>query len=266
MTGAIDSGLVLFLTKLLPVFVYPLGLGLALIILGGLCAWLGRRRIATVLITLSVAGLWVASTPAFSEWVLGAIERTYPPQPISELPAADVAIVLGGAVARPLPPRVTSDLMSTGDRVLHAARLFRAGKVRRILVTGGNVPWDPGQTPEASLMRALLIEWGVPAAAIATAGQSRNTYENALEIRDMRAQFPFSSALLVTSASHMPRAMAVFRRAGLPVTAATTDVEVVAGVPWTPLRWLPSADGLVLTTRALKEHIGTLAYRARGYL
>lgn len=266
MPDTIDSSVTLFLTKLLPVFVYPLGLAIALVILAGLFGRWGRRRLATLLVALSTMGLWMTSTPAFSDWLLGGLESVHPPRAIADLPEADVAIVLGGAVSGAVRPRVTSDLMSSADRVLHAVRLYRAGKAKRILVAGGNVPWDPGQIPEAQLIRDLLVEWGVPAGAIAVGGESRNTYENALEIRAMRAQTPFASALLVTSAFHMPRAMAVFERAGLSVIAASTDVEVVAAAPWTPLRWLPNADALAVTTRALKERLGFLAYRLRGYL
>jgi uncharacterized SAM-binding protein YcdF (DUF218 family) len=261
-----DSTLTLFLTKLLPVFVYPLGLAIGLLLLGGLAAALSWRRLSSAAVAVAVAWLWVAATPAFAEWALGTLERRYPPRTIADVPTADVAIILGGAVGGPVPPRVTVDLGPSSDRVLHAARLYRAGKVKRVLVTGGNIPWLPGEIPEAELIRDLLIEWGVPAGAITLAGGSRNTFENALEVRAMRERAPFGSALLVTSAAHMPRAMAVFAKAGLPVTAATTDVEVVEGAEWTPLRWLPDAAALAATTMAIKEWIGLLAYRARGYV
>ena len=135
-----------------------------------------------------------------------------------------------------------------------------------MLVTGGNIPWLSASRPEADLIRELLIEWGVPADAIEIAGESRNTYENALEIKAMWRATPFASALLVTSAAHMPRAMAIFRRSGLPVTAATTDVEAVDAMPASVLRYLPDAEALFLTTLALKEWMGYWAYGARGYL
>ena len=69
---------------------------------------------------------------------------------------------------------------STG--VYKAAQLFRAGKGKVLIVTGGNLPWVPSERPEAELVRALLVEWGVPAAAIVLDGASRNT-------RDERGQF-----------------------------------------------------------------------------
>jgi uncharacterized SAM-binding protein YcdF (DUF218 family) len=261
-----DSVTTLFLTKLLPVSIYPLALAIELGLVGAVFALWGYRRLASVCTGVAVVGLWIVATPAFAEWALGTLERQHPPRAIADLPQADVAVVLGGAVSGPVSPRTTLDLGASSDRVLHAARLNRAGKVKRILVTGGNIPWLPGAVPEAELIRELMVEWGVPAAAIEISGASRNTYENALEIRAMREGQPFNSALLVTSAAHMPRAMAVFQRAGLPVFAATTDVEVVSPGPWTALRWLPDADALAMTTRAVKEWISFWAYRARGYL
>ena len=112
----------------------------------------------------------------------------------------------------------------------------------------------------------LLVEWGVPSAAIEMATASRNTFENALEIERMWKARRFKSALLVTSAVHMPRAMAVFRRAGLPVIASTTDVLVVDDDQADLLKWLPDASALSMTTAAAKEWIGYLVYKVRGYL
>ena len=251
-----DSVAALFLSKLLPLFIMPLGLALLLVLLGVGLALLRRPRSSALSVAASGALLWVCGTPMFSDWALASLERQHPPLAVQLTPSADVAVVLGGAVGQPVPPRVTLDLSSSSDRILHAARLYRAGKVRRVLVTGGNIPWLPGARPEAEIIRELLIEWGVPAAAIEVAGASRNTYENAEEIRAIRARVPFASALLVTSASHMPRALAVFRKAGLPVSPSTTDVEVVDGGAPTILRWLPDAGALDRTTRALREWIG----------
>ncbi len=261
-----ENETVLLLTKLLPIFVYPLGLGIVLTLLGGLSALLQRPRLSVSCITAALLLLWVSSMPATAEWVLSTLERQYPETPIADLPKADVAIVLGGALGQPVAPRITADLSDASDRVLYAARLYRAGKVQRILVTGGNLPWEPRRQSEAELIEALLVEWGVPQQAIEIAGASRNTYENALEIKAMWDRSPFASALLVTSAVHMPRALAVFRRAELPVAPATTDIAEVYARTSAPAPWLPNAEALALTTRAAKEWIGIWAYGMRGYL
>ena len=256
----------LFLSKLLPIFVLPLGLTLSLAVLGVVLWLLYYRRLARLCFGTALTILWVCSTPVVANKAMASLEAQYPPRTMADMPAADVAIVLGGVIGQPEPPRVALDLTEASDRVLHAARLYRAGKVKRILVSAGNIPWAPAMRPEAELVRDLLVEWGVAANAIEIGTESRNTFENALEIRRMIKSKGFTSALLVTLATHMPRAMAIFKRAGVPVIASTTDVNVVDGAHTDPFRWLPNAGALLMTTTAMREWIGYLAYRARGYL
>jgi uncharacterized SAM-binding protein YcdF (DUF218 family) len=258
--------LLLFLSKLLPIFVLPLGLTLSLAVVGALLWLLYYRRLARLFLGAALAILWICSTPVVANWATASLEQQYPPRTMAETPAADVAVVLGGVLGQPEPPRVAVELTDTSDRVLHATRLYRAGKVKRILVSAGNIPWTPAIKPEAELIRELLIEWGVPADAIEVGTESRNTFENALEIQRMLKSKGFRSALLVTSATHMPRAMATFRHARVPVMASTTDVSVVDSVHADPLRWLPNAGALAATTTAMREWLGYLAYRVRGYL
>ena len=253
----------LFLSKLIPLFVFPLGLTLSLLVLSVVFAAFGCRRLKILSAGTAIAVLWISSTPFIADWAQYSLERQYPPMPMAETPNADVAIILGGGVGQPLPPRVEVGLSDATDRVLHAARLYKAGKVRRVLVTAGNIPWLSAVKPEAELTKDLLVEWGVPADSIELGSQSRNTYENALEIKKMWRQEDFKSALLVTSAAHMPRAMAVFRRAGLPVVASTADVHIVEGA--NPFALLPESGALGATTNAMKEWIGLVVYRFRGW-
>jgi uncharacterized SAM-binding protein YcdF (DUF218 family) len=105
----------------------------------------------------------------------------------------------------------------------------------------------------------------VPSEAIELGSASRNTYENALEIKQMWEGKGLKTALLVTSAVHMPR-LATFRRVILPVTASTADVQYVDGNVTVPLlAWLPDASALALTTSAAKEWIGLLVYGLSGF-
>jgi uncharacterized SAM-binding protein YcdF (DUF218 family) len=86
----------------------------------------------------------------------------------------------------------------------------------------------------------------------------------------LKAQKIEGSYLLVTSARHMPRSMAIFRKLGLSVIAAPTDFQVThvdenAGFLGFVLELLPGVDGLEQTTNALKEWIGFVTYRLRGW-
>ena len=135
--------------------------------------------------------MWGASTPIFADYLGLMLEGQYPPVAVEETPTADVIVVLGGAVAGAAPPRITVDLSDAADRVLHAARLYRAGKAPIVLVSGGSIPWLGSEIPEAGSIQTLLEEWGVPGApgaSIIAEAASRNTYENAVFTRQVLAE------------------------------------------------------------------------------
>lgn len=255
----------LFLSKFLPPFLYPLGL----VILAGLAVLVllafRLRRTASALLAVALAALWLASAPVFANWVYAGLESRYPPVPVENLPAADVTVVLGGIVGQPLPPRVTPDLGEPADRILQAARIYKAGKTAHILVSGGNLPWQTAVAPEAELVAGLLVELGVPRAAIVLDPRSRNTYENAVDSAAIMQERGWKTALLVTSGAHMPRSMAIFRRVGVAVTAAATDIRVRYPLYDSVLDLLPDAEALERTSSAMKEWLGILVYRMRGW-
>jgi uncharacterized SAM-binding protein YcdF (DUF218 family) len=255
----------LFLSKLLPVFIYPLGLALTLGLLAFLLSFSRLRGLAKAVLLLGLAILWAASTPSLAAWLTARIEAQYPPVAVENLPVSDVAVVLGGAIGQPLAPRLTSDLGPAADRVLHTARIFRAGKAANVLVAAGNLPWLPAETSEATLIRDLLIEFGVPEAAIVLETESRNTRENALNAAKIVGDRGWRTGLIVTSATHMPRSVAVFRRAGLDFAPAVTDVRAAGPFYHSPLDLLPDADALAASTLAIKEWLGLIAYRYRGW-
>jgi uncharacterized SAM-binding protein YcdF (DUF218 family) len=145
------------------------------------------------------------------------------------------------------------------DRVWHAASLYRAGKAPVVLVSGGNQPGAAGIQVEAEAIRTMLLALGVPDGAIRAEGKSRNTAENARETVDLVRAAGARRVLLVTSALHMPRALRVFRRqldgTGVKVIPASTDVESPNFAAVGVQRWLPDANALALSTRALKEYV-----------
>src|SRR5690606_27632940 len=150
--------------------------------------------------------------------------------------------------------------------IWYAADLHRSGHVKRIMAVGGNLPWDEATRPEGDVMRDMLITLGVPAEAITTGTTSRNTYENAIEARTMMSGPPFEPVLLVTSAAHMPRALAVFRAAGIPADPAPCDFRSKDNAGDYVLDWLPQAGAFAMTSAALREWMGYYVYQWRGWL
>jgi len=261
----------LFLSKLLPLFLYPLGLTSLFLLVGLIIAW-KRPALALVPMGMSLLIILVAS----NAWVSSLLMQSLEWQQISseELPEAEAIILLGGSTRVPTPPRNTVEITESGDRVLYAAHLYKEGKAPLIIATGGRITWLQNAPPEADSMKNLLIEIGVPESAIIEETQALNTYENALYTKKILEQRGIKQSLLVTSASHMPRSLRVFQKQGIDVIPAPTDF-LVTQLDWeqlqmspqaTLLNLLPSAENLKQTTQALKEYLGLIVYWLKGWI
>lgn len=258
-----------FISKLLPLLVYPLGLVCIFIILALVLRAEKPRRLA---LAVALLILWIGG----NRWVAAELARSLEWQylPPAEIPEAPVIVLLGGGTAPVEYPRQMVEINSGGDRLLYAARLYRQGKAPHILVTGGMLDWSQRSTTPADEMAELLMFLGVPEQAIWLEPNSRNTYENALYSAQLLRQKGIERILLVTSASHMPRAVRLFEAQGLQVVPAPTDFTVTAlgGDEETYGDWrslvlgiFPTVDNLSLTTRILKEYFGIFVYQVRGW-
>lgn len=255
----------ILLDKTLTAFASPLGFAVSFLAVGLLLAAARLRRAGLVAGLLSFLLLWAASTPWVANRLLATLEDQYPALRVDDYPASDAVIVLGGAISPATARNPYPDLGSASDRVLHALRIWRAGKAKVIVIAGGQV-FDPNAAnTEAAAIRDLLVSWGIDPAAIIIEERSRNTHENAVLSAPLLAARGLRSALLVTSASHMPRALAAFRMAGVNVLPAATDYGTTGDLPPLPLSVLPDASSLDASTRAMREWLGLLVYRLRGW-
>jgi uncharacterized SAM-binding protein YcdF (DUF218 family) len=243
----------------------PLGTGILVMLVGVLVMTLHRKVLGAGLLLVGLLWIWLWATPVFSDWVRGSLEGRYPPVALESLPKAGAILVLGGAIGGIQPPRLFPDLSGAADRVWHAARLFHAGKAPLVVLSGGRLPWDAGQGPEADAMLRFLIDLGVPEEKVLLEGHSRTTYENARETRRLLTEKGIDQVILVTSALHMPRAQATFDAAGIRAIPAATDYEVLEKGDRTLLDYLPDAGALAGSSRALKEYLGIVVYRWRGW-
>ena len=247
-------------------FIYPLGFSLTAGFICVIAILWGWRRTGAACLFATLAILWICSTPLFARFALRTLEARYPPVLAQDAPEADVAIVLGGGVQPPNSDNPYYDLGASSDRVMHAVRLWRVGKVKWILVTGGGVAWERGDASEGEAMTQLLRDLGVDEDVILVETKSRNTYENALLSKSIWDRRRFAKGLLVTSARHMQRALRTFVRQGYIIAPASTDA--IAGTFPTrfPFSLLPDAGALDSTTKVINEWVGFVVYYLRGWI
>ena len=259
----------LYLSKLLPVFLYPLGLACVLILVALVTLW-RRPRWAAAMMALALIVLLFGGNGWVSRELVRSLEwQNIPP---AQLPQAEAIVVLGGGTKPAFPPRPWVDL--TEDRLLYAARLYQQKKAPLVIVSGGRIQWLGSEPPESVDMAAVLTWLGVPKGAILQDPDSLNTYENAVNVRKILESRGIRRVLLVTSAIHMPRSLLIFKRQKIAAIPAPTDFFVTANdfqeQQTTPqgelLNLLPDADRLQQSTRALKEYVGLVVYRLRGWL
>jgi uncharacterized SAM-binding protein YcdF (DUF218 family) len=268
--------MIFYLSKLLPLFVYPLGMACVL-----LTVTLFVRRHPqwqTRLIAVTLALLWLGGNRIVAMTLARSLEWRYAPLPSAadSIPHADAIVVLGGATRTPSYPRPTAEVNEAGDRLLYAAWLYQHDAAPTIVLSGGAPAWSgPEGLSEAEIMADLLQRMGVPETAMLLETTSWNTYENAEASLDLLKAHNIESILLVTSAIHMPRAYATFAHSEIGATPAPTDFWV-SQAEWDYytqpklsiqlMNLLPSAQDLTLTTQAIKEYIGIVVYAVRGWL
>ncbi|MBE9184125.1 YdcF family protein [Microcoleus sp. LEGE 07076] len=261
-----------FLSKLLPLLIYPLGLSCLLMMAALITLWRRPKWVAAP-IAAALIILMLGSSGSVSKSLVRSLE--WQNLPTAELPQASAIIVLGGGVKAALPPRPWVELGEAGDRIIYASRLYRQGKAPLLVLSGGRVDWKGGGSPESADMAEIAQTIGVPAAAILQEPDSHNTYQNAVNVRKILEDKGIKgSVLLVTSAMHMTRSLLIFHHQGIQAIAAPTDFQITQqDIAASQNNWqafaldlLPDTYYLHQSTKALKEYIGLIVYRLRGWL
>lgn len=256
--------------KFLGGLLMPLPLALALLFAALILLWFTRRqRVGKALATAALLLLFFASSRWMAWWVSRPLTFRYPPwrvaarQPAAPprlAPNAGVQIALparivvlgGGAVPNRNLPLVARLSPASLDRLIEGIRVYRAlssGNANERLVLSGGSIWG---TPEAALMARLAHDLGIPRAGMRLDTRSRDTEDEARDLQPLLGAQPF---LLVTSAVHLPRAMALFEKRGLHPIPVPADGAAAHG----PGGWhdlIPAADDLVDTTAAWHEMLG----------
>lgn len=213
-----------FFSKTLNYLLTPAGWLVAVLLLALFTKKPVRRR---RLIGVSLGIFWLFGNPVLTnelalQWEYPIQERT--PAPVLTNPTVTVAVVLTGGIANTMKdvPDARFLLGREADRAGQALYLYKTGAVRKIMISGGSgdLPFQRKNVSDEGQMTArFLIVAGVRPGDIVLENKSRNTHENAqFSARMLHDRFGTNRCVLVTSASHMRRAVACFQKENVWVT------------------------------------------------
>ncbi len=244
----------LYLNKLLPVFVLPLGV-VALLLLFAL--WQRKRWP----IVAALAILYAASTPFVGNRLIGWLESRYPAVPVAQVETADAVVVLGGILGPKTEPGLTVNWSESVERFEAGVALIQAGKARWLVFTGARLPWEGRETSEGDDLRQLAIGRGITADKILVTAEVSNTADEARAVAEMMHRQGWHRVVLVTTGWHMPRAAYQLKRAGVDCIIFPVDFRSDRRHGISVIDFVPKADAWQETETALRELYGNLFYR-----
>ncbi len=248
------------ISKLVWIVVRPETLLVLVVAASVLALALNRRRTALVLGTVSIAALVILSALPLARLVYAPLERQFPARPVVDAPVG--ILVLGGG--EEFAPKIGRGLPQTndaGERYLAAIALARQFPDAWVMFTGGRATLRGGPADNAALSAEIFVSAGISPDRIVLEDSSRSTAENASYALSLRPQGTEDGPwLLVTSAWHMPRAVATFCAAGWSgIVPWPTDFR--SGKLWP--NW-SLAQNLHNLNGATKEWVGLVGYRLAG--
>ena len=250
------------LSKILRYLFYPLSLAPLLFIVFAL---LQKRRPkpAWRLFWIALAVLYLPSTGPVSDLLLLPLEGTTTQRSVPE--DIDAIVVLGGFTDLKCSSAEWVELNEASDRFVQGVLLTKQRPDALLIFSGGSGNLFDQSKREAYYVKRLAMDLGVPEGQIRLDEVSRNTRENAVESKKILESEGATTFVLVTTAYHMKRSLACFRKVGLDPIPYTVDFRN-HWRDYDALFFVPQSHLLSYSTHALKEYAGFITYRLMGYI
>lgn len=244
------------LKKMFGALFAPMSIGLFVAAAGLYALYSGRLKIAKILLPLSFGWIFLLSYDPVSYLLLKPLERQYPA--LLETPQnIRYVLVLGSGHKSdervPINTQVDpTALIRLSEGIRHYYNLHDA----KLIVSGGRGLYDTDT--HAAMQKRAALSLGLKGEDIVMFEKPKDTEEEAVAMKGLVGDEPF---ILVTSASHMPRAMTIFRHLGLDPIAAPTDYNARGRIRW---RHMPNGEGLGRSEHAFHEYYGLIWQWIKG--
>jgi uncharacterized SAM-binding protein YcdF (DUF218 family) len=251
------------LKKIVAPFFFPVPLCLEILLLGLFFLWFtSRQKTGKIVVSVGVLLLTVFSYGAISNTLLRPLEYKYAPLlSLEDMHHVKWVVVLGGGHTSDPQIPITSQLSNASTaRLIEGIRLYNMLPESKIILSGGGY-FDP--VPNAKIMADVALSIGINKEDLVLESVSKDTKDEAILIQKIVGKDRF---VLVTSASHMPRSMALFKKCGMHPIPAPTDYFVKKRQRVSPGIFFPSANNLRKAERAFHEYLGIAWAKLRGQI
>lgn len=245
---------VLLLNKILPLFFLPFGIVCVLVIVA-----LWRRQWWPGLVALVI--FYLSSISFVSDRLSGWLESRYPVVPVAVAGPADAIVVLGGILGPAAPEGVLPNWSESVERFEAGVALIQAERAPRLVFTGARRQWLDRETTEGEELRRLAVARGVAPEKILVTRFVDNTATEAVAVAALMKADGQHRIILVTTSWHMPRAVYLFRRAGIDCQPFPVDFRLDRTRRLTLLDFVPNAGAWQSTETALRELYGYAFHR-----
>jgi uncharacterized SAM-binding protein YcdF (DUF218 family) len=254
----------IWLKEIIPALLLPLPITLILLVIGLIFLWFTRyKRTGTIFVTIGFFILLIFSLFAPANFLLSHLELKYKPIELSVNQTARQIVVLGGGLVQNIHHKQSIELSSaTLSRLITGISVAKQIAHSRLILSGGEVF---GLPPEATAMEKVAEHLGFPSSRILLETKTKDTHQQAIELKKLLGKESF---ILVTSAIHMPRAMAIFHHYGLnPIPYPTQYLGNYTNRPiYQIYQIIPNTKNLGRTDIAVYEYLGVVWARLNGYL
>ncbi len=260
------------LKKIISAFLNPLPLSLMLSFLGLYFLWFtNKQKAGKILVSVGLVILTLFSYSALTNKLLRPLERQYGAfdrgssssvqEAVNKSAIKFVVVLAGGHTSDPEVPLISQIGKDALVRLMEGIRIYRGYPDAKLLLSGGG-SFDP--VSEAEIMARIVGVIGVPEKDIILESRSKDTRDEALFIKPIVGSEPF---VLVTSAYHIPRSMALFRKLGMnpissPVGHNIKDRQGIQGFNFHSL--FPNSDSIRKAELAIHEYLGLIWAKLRG--
>lgn len=256
--------MVYILSQLFSFLILPLTIVMILFLSGII---LINKKIGRKLLIASFILLFLFSNRFLANRAINAWEPDF--KKIENLQEYEVGIVLTGVTNINKTAKDRTFFDRGADRATHAMQLYKEGKIKKILITGGEAFNNVNDNKEAELLAKFMYTAGVAAEDVIIENRALNTRENAVFAKEKLIEEgynPHSKYLIITSAFHMKRSKACFDKVGMDTDTYPVDYYGSdSGANWQSLIQ-PSPDSIVIWQKMVKEWAGLLMYKVVGYI